>query len=228
MKTRIAEIQSRIIRAAERCGRDPAAVRLVAVSKTVPAEKIEEAVAAGLTLFGENYIQEARRKIQHLAAHPLSWHFIGHLQTNKAKYAVRLFDLIHSVDSLRLARALDDEAAKNAAVQSVLVQVNIAQEASKSGARQQDAQRLIEEISRLKNLSVQGLMTMPPYFDDPDKARPYFLALRELRDRIVAESTTPGLALPDLSMGMSGDFETAIECGATLIRIGTAIFGARN
>lgn len=227
MKTRIADIQRRIVRAAERGGRNPADIRLVAVSKTVPVEKIEQARAAGLTLFGENYVQEARRKIEHFPSEGISWHFIGHLQTNKAKYAVRCFDLIHSIDSLRLAQALDGEASKIGKVQAILIQVNIAREASKSGTRLQDAQRLVTDIAGLKHIAVQGLMTMPPYFDDPEKARPFFSALRELRNRIVAETPLPGLSLPELSMGMSGDFEAAIECGATLVRIGTAIFGDR-
>ncbi len=228
LKSRIADIMAQINQAALRCGRNPEDVRLVAVSKTFPVEAIEKAVGAGLTVFGENYVQEARPKIERLASARLSWHFIGHLQTNKARYAVHLFDLIHSVDSLRLARALDREAAKAGKIQAVLIQVNIAREAAKSGIEPEDAPQLVDDISRLKHLSLRGMMTMPPYFDQPEKVRPYFSALRDLRDRIVAEASPAGISLPELSMGMSGDFAAAIECGATLIRIGTAIFGERH
>ena len=226
MKANIETVRERIRAAAEAAGRAPESVRLVAVSKTVPAERVRGAVAAGLTLLGENYIQEARDKIAALADLSVSWHFIGHLQRNKAKYAVRLFELIHSVDSLKLARELDKEAAKHGTVQDILIQVNTGKEASKSGVYAEEALALAREAGHLDHLAVRGLMTLPPYFNAPEKVRPYFRALRELRDRIQAEAL-PGVAMEELSMGMTGDFEAAIQEGATLVRIGTAIFGER-
>ena len=198
----------------------------MAVSKTVPAERVREAAAAGITLLGENYIQEAREKVEALHDLGLSWHFIGHLQSNKAKYAVRLFDMIHSVDTLKLARELDKQPAKNAKVQDILIQVNTGKEASKSGVYEEEALALVREAGRMEHLAVKGLMTLPPYFNAPEKVRPYFQALRELRDRIRDEALD-GVAMEELSMGMTGDFEAAIQEGATLVRIGTAIFGER-
>ena len=227
MVKRIQNIIKRIQEAADRCGRDPSTVRLVAVSKTIPVDKVKEAIDAGVTVLGENYIQEAREKFNRLATFPVSWHFIGHLQSNKAKYAVRLFDLIHSVDSLKLARELNKHAQKNAKIQNILIQINISKESSKSGADAANVLDLIDQVCHLENLSVKGLMTMPPFFNDPEKARPYFSALRNLRDRIRQEAP-PEITLDELSMGMTGDFEVAIEEGATLVRIGTAIFGERR
>ncbi len=227
MKERLDNIADRIRKAALAGGRDPGAVRLVSVSKTVPADRVRRAVEAGAAILGENYIQEARKKFNDLIDLSVSWHFIGHLQSNKAKYAVRLFDLIHSVDSLKLAKALDKSAGKNGKVQEILIQVNISREASKSGAGEEETATLIREISLLENLSVRGLMTMPPFFDDPDRARPYFHALRGLRDRIRAMNI-PNVSMDELSMGMTGDFEAAVEEGATLVRVGTAIFGERT
>ncbi|UCF90098.1 MAG: YggS family pyridoxal phosphate-dependent enzyme [Desulfobacterales bacterium] len=227
MKERLATIKERIQTIAEACHRKAETVRLVAVSKTVPVEIVKEAIDAGVTILGENYIQEAREKCNALISYPVSWHFIGHLQSNKAKYAVRLFDLIHSVDSLKLALEINKQAKKINRIQSILVQVNIAREASKSGVYVEEATRLIEALSPLENLAVRGLMTIPPYFDAPEKARPFFAALRELRDQI-ERSAIPNIAMDELSMGMTGDFEAAIEEGATLVRIGTAIFGARK
>jgi len=224
---RIQNIQKRIKEAADGCGRDPSTVRLVAVSKTIPVNRVREAIEAGVTVLGESYVQEAREKFNQLATYPVSWHFIGHLQTNKAKYAVRLFDMIHSVDTLKLARELNKQSQKNAKVQNILIQINISKESSKSGADAQNVLDLIDTVRHLENLSVKGLMTMPPFFNDPEKARPYFSALRNLRDRIRQE-TPPEVALDELSMGMTGDFEVAIQEGATLVRIGTAIFGERR
>jgi len=227
LKQRLEHIKERIRQAAKSCNRNPDSIRLVAVSKTVPAETVKEAIEAGATILGENYVQDAREKFDALVHYPVSWHFIGHLQSNKAKYAVRLFDLIHSVDSLKLARALDKEAKKVDKIQPILVQVNISGEDTKSGISAEDAPGLIPEISHLKNLSIKGLMTMPPYFYQPEKVRPYFAALRELRDQMKKQSL-PNVSLEELSMGMTGDFEVAIEEGATLVRIGTAIFGERK
>lgn len=219
------EVKKRLDAAARRAGRDSAEVRLVAVSKTVPLVRLQEAVAVGQTLFGENYLQEAQPKIAALgnAAH---WHFVGHLQTKKAKGVVGLFELIHSVDRLKLAQALDQAAAGLGRVQDILIQVNLAGEASKSGADPDDVADLLKEIGKLPHLRVMGLMTMPPWLDDPELVRPYFRALRELRDRL-QELCLSASGLPELSMGMTGDFEVAVEEGATLVRVGTAIFGGR-
>ncbi len=227
MNANIESIKQRIQTAAEQCGRRAAEVRLVAVSKTIPADRVAAAVAAGISTLGENYIQEARDKIEALAHLDVAWHFIGHLQRNKAKYAVRLFDLIHSVDSIRLAREIDKQAAKQGKQQAILIQVNTGKEATKSGIYAEDALALARETARMEHIAVQGLMTLPPYFNAPEKVRPYFRALRELRTRI-QEAAIPGLSMAELSMGMTGDFETAIAEGATMVRIGTAIFGERG
>ena len=193
----------------------------------MPAEVVKEAIEAGVTDLGENYIQEARDKINRLAVSDVNWHFIGHLQSNKAKYAVRLFDLIHSVDSLKLANELNKYARKIDKTQAILVQVNVAKEASKSGIYAENTIELLKNISRLENVSVKGLMTMPPYFNAPEQVRPFFAALHRLRDQVQAASI-PNIAMDELSMGMTGDFEAAIEEGATMVRIGTAIFGERH
>ncbi|MFW6011047.1 MAG: YggS family pyridoxal phosphate-dependent enzyme [Desulfosalsimonas sp.] len=220
-------IQERIRNAAISCGRDPESVKLVAVTKTVEPERIRKAVDTGLNCFGENYIQEARQKAQDLADCDISWHFIGHLQSNKAKYAVRIFDLIHSVDSFKLARELDRQAEKHGRIQNILIQINLGQEQSKSGITQKEAPGLARQISELDNLSIQGLMTMPPFFDQPEKVRPFFRKLAMLRDKISGENI-PGVEPKELSMGMTGDFEVAVEEGSTMVRIGTALFGERT
>ena len=227
MKQRLEQVRQRIRQAAESSNRDADSVRLVAVSKTVTADIVREAIEAGVTILGENYVQEARDKFNALVQYPVSWHFIGHLQSNKAKYAVRLFDLIHSVDSLKLARELDKQAAKVDKIQQILVQVNISGEDTKSGISADEAPRLVAEIGRLKNIAVKGLMTMPPYFYQPQKVQPFFAALRNLRDQM-REQSLPNVSLDELSMGMTGDFEVAIKEGATLVRLGTAIFGERQ
>ncbi len=227
MKQRLKNVNDRINDAAYACGRNPETIRLVAASKTIPVDMVREAINAGVTILGESYIQEAREKTTELSACPVSWHFIGHLQTNKAKYAVRLFDLIHTVDSLKLARELNKQAKKINKIQSIMIQINISMESSKSGVYEQDSLSLIRDISCLQNLSIEGLMTMPPFFNSPEKARPYFSALRRLRDQIKKEAIQNVLT-KELSMGMTGDFEVAIEEGATLVRIGTAIFGKRS
>jgi pyridoxal phosphate enzyme (YggS family) len=227
LRDRLKEVTERIRKAAEACRRPLESVRLIAVSKTVPAKVVQEAIEAGVTDLGENYIQEARDKIHSLARFPVNWHFIGHLQSNKAKYAVRMFDLIHSLDSLKLAQELDKYAKKNDKVQAVLIQVNVAREDSKSGVYVEETLRLLKDISRFENIAVKGLMTMPPFFNAPEKVRPYFAALRNLRDRIKA-ANIPNIVMDELSMGMTGDFEAAIAEGATMVRIGTAIFGERH
>lgn len=227
----VSEIFKRMCRAAMRADRDPGDIRLVAVTKTVGIEAVEEAAALGLRTFGENRVQEARKKIEAFAATcaregylGVEWHLIGHLQTNKAKYAVRLFDLIHSVDSIELAEELAGQAEKIGKTQRVLVQVKLSEEVAKQGVPEEGLQSLLEKVGGLSNLKLEGLMTMPPFFDDPERARPYFRRLREIRD--AAEEK--GFHLPELSMGMSGDFEAAILEGATMVRIGTALFGERN
>jgi hypothetical protein len=227
LKDRIDLLWERIRQAALASRRPETSIRLVAVSKTMPVEDVKEAIAAGVTEFGENYIQEAREKTAILARYPVTWHFIGHLQSNKAKYAVRMFDLIHSVDSLKLATELDKYAKKTDKVQAILIQVNLAREASKSGVYAEDIMPLLREIGQLKNLAVKGLMTMPPYFNAPEKVRPFFAALRELGERINNENI-PNIFMRELSMGMTGDFEVAIREGATMVRVGTAIFGERH
>jgi hypothetical protein len=220
-------VKKRIQMAADASQRPMTSIRLVAVSKTMSADVVKEAIEAGVTDLGENYIQEAKDKVNTLATYPVTWHFIGHLQSNKAKYAVRLFDIIHSVDSLKLAKELDKYAGKNGKIQTILIQVNVAKEDSKSGVYIEDTLRLVRDVSRLENLSVKGLMTMPPFFNAPAKVRPYFAALRNLRDQIQKEAI-PNISMEELSMGMTGDFEAAIEEGATMVRIGTAIFGERH
>jgi pyridoxal phosphate enzyme (YggS family) len=220
-------IRTRIRQAAENAGRDPAEIELVAVTKTHPASLVRQAWESGVAVAGENYIQEAREKIAALADCGLRWHFIGHLQSNKARQAVAHFELIHSVDSLKLGHEIDKQAGRIGKPQPILVQVNISREATKSGATREAARELVEALGRLPHLQVRGLMTMPPFFDQPERARPYFAALRELRDRI-REAAPPGVVMAHLSMGMTGDFEAAIAEGATLVRIGTAIFGQRR
>ena len=219
-------VMDRIASAAKRAGRDPSSVKLVVVTKTVDIERIREAVASGAVLLGENRVQEAKEKIEKLG-NPANWHLIGRLQTNKAKYAVKLFELIHSVDNGELAKELDRQAAKIGKKQDVLIEVNIAGETAKAGVPIDAAIALVREAAALKNLSVKGLMTIPPFLDDPEQVRPYFKKLRELSRRI-ADENLPGVSMLELSMGMSGDFEVAIEEGATMVRVGTAIFGERK
>jgi PLP dependent protein len=227
LKDRLEGILSRIERAALHCGRDPGNIRLVAVGKTQPVRVIRQAIESGARIIGENYVQEARDKFEALIGLPVQWHFIGHLQSNKAKYAVRLFDLIHTVDSLKLASELDRQAHKSGKIQNILVQVNISGEATKSGISPEEAAPFLKKIGALQNLRVRGLMCLPPFFDAPQKARPYFAELRMLSQRL-GEQDLANIALDELSMGMTGDFEVAVEEGATLVRIGTAIFGDRQ
>jgi pyridoxal phosphate enzyme (YggS family) len=219
-------VMDRIASAAKRAGRDPSSVRLVVVTKTVDVESIRRAVAAGASVLGENRVQEARGKIEKLGS-LARWHLIGRLQTNKAKYAVKLFDLIHSVDNLELARELDKQAAKLGNVQDVLIEVSIAGEAAKAGVATQDVAVLVREAAKFKNLSIRGLMTIPPYSEDPENSRIFFRKIQELAVTINKENI-PNVSMNELSMGMSGDFEVAVEEGATMVRVGTAIFGERK
>ncbi len=219
-------VQERIAAAAKRAGRDPAAVKLVVVTKTVDVERIREAAADGAAILGENRVQEAKDKIEKLGQ-IASWHLIGRLQSNKAKYAVKLFDLIHSVDSIGLAKEIDRQAAKIGKVQNVLIEVSIAGEEQKAGVMIDETAALIRDAAKLKNIAIKGLMTIPPFLDDPGAVRPYFRKLRELTESIARENI-PAVSMQELSMGMSGDFEAAIEEGATMVRVGTAIFGERK
>ncbi len=219
-------VKERIAKAASGVGRNPRDIQLVAVSKTVDIKRIKQAIEAGATILGENYVQEARKKIEELGQ-GVRWDFIGHLQSNKVKYAVDLFEMIHSVDHLSLAQEINKVAEKNKKKIRILVQVNISGEEAKSGIDPEGVSSLVRGIASLPNLSLEGLMTMPPYFDDPEGTRPYFISLRKLRDKILMKNIE-GVTLKELSMGMSGDFEVAIEEGSTLVRVGTAIFGERN
>lgn len=217
----LAAVRERITRAAERVGRDTADIKLVAVSKTHPPEVLRDAIASGVSVFGENKVQEAEGKIAEVGRDAAEWHLIGHLQSNKARKAVRLFDVIHTVDSIDLAERLDRICVEEGRQSlRVLVQVDLGGEATKSGVHEDHLPDLIDPIRSCKHLELQGLMVVPPFFEDPEATRPYFKRLRRLRDRLL-----PG---GGLSMGMSHDFEVAIEEGATIVRVGTAIFGERE
>ncbi len=221
----LARIHDRITAAALTAGRDPAEIRLVAVSKTRPAADVLTAFQAGQTVFGENYIQELLPKLTEVTE-PVEWHVIGHLQSNKVKYIAGEVSLIHSVDRLSLAEEIDRQWGRLDRVCDILIQVNISGEASKSGTTTEEALQLLHHCARLPHVRVTGLMTMPPFFDEPERARPCFAALRQLADIVTAEAIA-GVSMNELSMGMSGDFEVAIQEGATLVRVGTAIFGER-
>lgn len=223
IKENLLRVRERIEKAAQKSGRDPGEIHLVAVSKTVEVSRIQEAIEAGVTILGENYVQEAQKKIEEIG-HPVAWHFIGHLQSNKAKYAVRLFDMVHSLDGIPLAEELNRRAEKESRTMNVMIEVNLSGETTKYGAEEERAFDLAKRVLSLKNLSLVGLMTMPPYFDDPELSRPYYIQLRELRERMVRD----GIPMKELSMGMSNDFTVAIEEGATYVRVGTAIFGERK
>jgi pyridoxal phosphate enzyme (YggS family) len=220
-------VRARIDAAAGRAGRDPASVRLIAVSKTFGAEHVRAAWAAGQRDFGENKVQEALQKIGKTADIQKRWHLIGHLQSNKAKRAAAPFDCIHSVDSVELVRRLDAAAVEQGACPDVLVQVDLAGEATKFGAPAEDARRTVDAALGAQALTLAGLMILPPWNEDQEQTRPWFVRLRELRDSWVAEGL-PAESLRHLSMGMSHDYEAAVEEGATLVRVGTAIFGART
>ncbi|MBF0241363.1 MAG: YggS family pyridoxal phosphate-dependent enzyme [Desulfamplus sp.] len=237
IKDRLATIKTQIADAAKICGREPEEITLVAVSKKKSVDTVLDAINSGVKIFGENYIQEAtdkidaiRQKIGQKIDLDIKWHFIGHLQSNKAKVAVKYFDLIHTVDSIKLAQEIDRQAEKIGKIQDILIQVNISQEETKSGTEADDAISLVESISTLKSLSLKGLMGMPPFFDEPERARPYFRELAKIRDRIEKmriTSISNSISMEHLSMGMSGDFQVAIEEGSTMVRIGTSIFGTR-
>ncbi|MFO0705695.1 MAG: YggS family pyridoxal phosphate-dependent enzyme [Nitrospira sp.] len=214
-------------RAAERAGRHANSVRLVAATKTVPAERIRDGIAAGLRILGENRMQEALAKIALLQDAAVEWHFIGQLQRRKVRDAIGRFTLIHSVDSIELAEEIDRRAAAAGVTQAVLLELNIGGEASKAGFVPEGLMTRLESLNRLAHLRIRGLMAIPPPTEDAEQARPYFRRLRELRDAIEAKGMA-SVEMSELSMGMSHDYEVAIEEGATLVRVGTAIFGARH
>ncbi|MBI5682108.1 MAG: YggS family pyridoxal phosphate-dependent enzyme [Deltaproteobacteria bacterium] len=228
IKKNILILRQRIASAANRSSRNPSDIRIAAATKTVEPERIKDAIAGGINIFGENYVQEAKEKISDLrfqiSDSRAKWHFIGTLQKNKVKYAVHLFDMIETVDTALLAVEIDKRAEKK---MDILIQVNIGGEKTKSGCCEGDVLNLVKGVAGLKNIAVKGLMTIPPFFEDPEDVRPYFRRLFEI-SRDVQKEGIEDVSMTELSMGMSNDFETAIEEGATIVRIGTAIFGKRE
>ena len=220
----LAEVWERICQAIQKSGRDPDSAHLVAVSKQVGMAQIEEARIAGAVIFGENKIQDAVPKVDQMGSEGISWHFIGHLQKNKVKFLGEHFDLIHSVDSLELAEKIAAQCQTENRVQSVLLQVNVSGETAKFGMEPGELEKQMVAFSRLKGIRVEGLMTIPPYHPNPENSRRHFSRLRGFRDQCEKQNR---LSLHKLSMGMTNDFEVAVEEGATLVRVGTAIFGPR-
>jgi hypothetical protein len=224
LRDRVARVLDRVARAAARSGREAGSIRLVAVSKTHPAERVAEAYEAGLRIFGENYVQEAEEKVR--AFPGAEWHLIGKLQANKVRKAVSLFGWIQAVDSPRLLADISRRCAEAGKTLPVLVEVNLAGEGSKAGVPPEELQPLLSSAAALPGVRVRGLMAIPPMTENPEESRPYFARLRELLDRCASPGGAAG-ELTELSMGMSSDFEAAIEEGATMVRVGTAIFGSR-
>jgi len=227
IKDNLASVRERIAAAARRAGRDREEVKLVAVSKRISQDRLQEAADCGQLIFGENYVQEAKGKIP-CSDKDISWHLIGYLQSNKAKLAAQLFQVIETVDRLKLAMALDKHLAILNKNIDVLIQVNIGREPQKAGVLPENAAELVGRISQCRHLRAKGLMTMPPHFDDQEMARPYFSQMRKLAEKLQAQGIFGQKERLELSMGMSNDFEVAIEEGASLVRVGTAIFGPRN
>ena len=223
----IDHIKKKIAEACERAGRPRESVQLIAVSKTKPVPDLMEALNYGHNVFGENKVQEIRDKVEAMGTEGIHWHMIGHLQANKVKYLIGVVDLIHSVDNDKLAAEIEKQAAKHDVVMDVLCEVNMAGEETKFGLKPEETMDFVKRISELPHLKVRGLMTIAPYTEDPESNRVYFKGLRELKDRINAEHI-PGVDMDTLSMGMTGDYEVAIEEGATLVRVGTGIFGERH
>jgi pyridoxal phosphate enzyme (YggS family) len=224
---RIARVHEAIERAALRSGRKPEDITLIAVSKTISPAVIQQAVDAGITSLGENRVQEAAEKVERVTGPALRWHLIGHLQSNKVRQAVKMFDVIHTVDSVDLSSRLDRIAGEMGRTPAVLVQVKLEDEAAKSGADPQDLPAIVEALDSSANLRLRGFMVIPPLSESSEDTRGYFKKLREIRDGL-NQGRPGGRQLADLSMGMSGDFEIAIEEGATMVRVGTAIFGSRE
>lgn len=228
LAVRLADVRARLAGAAEKGGRKPDEVRLIAISKTHPTAVIRQVIVLGATDLGENRVQEAEAKITEIGREHVRWHLVGHLQANKARRAVNLFDVIHSLDSADLARRLDRlciEEAKDSL--EVLIQVDLGHEETKSGIDESELTHLVATLGTLTRLKLIGLMTLPPFFDDPEQSRPFFRRLRELRDELNQRGAF-GDRTGELSMGMTHDFEVAIEEGATMVRVGTAIFGSRH
>jgi pyridoxal phosphate enzyme (YggS family) len=224
----LADVRQKILSAAENSGRNPSEIKLVAVSKTHPVEVLREAIEAGIENLGENKVQEAIEKISEIGREKAEWHLIGHLQKNKARKAVENFDVIHTLDSLELAERLERICLEEKREElSVLIQIDLADEESKFGIKEKDLPEMLKVLQNCKCLKFNGLMIIPPYFEDFEKVRPYFAKLREIRDKLNLQNVFAN-AFGELSMGMSHDFEIAIEEGATLIRVGTAIFGRRD
>lgn len=220
------KVLERISEAASKCGRDPNGIKLLAASKAQNASRILQAVEAGIGLFGENYVQEAKAKREAIRD-PVEWHMIGHLQRNKVKTALEIFDLIQSLDSLELARELDREGKKRGKKVRLFLEVNLGGEEGKSGIAKDEVGSLLREVAKLPYLRIEGLMSVPPFSENPEEMRPYFRALKELKSDLMALNL-PNVELKELSMGMTHDYPVAIEEGATLVRIGTAIFGPRG
>lgn len=228
LAAQLAHVRAQIEAAALKCGRSPQDVKLIAISKTHPGSLVRAAIELGATDIGENRVQEAELKINEVGRHAARWHLVGHLQANKARRAVQLFDVVHSLDSLELARRLDRLCGEEGRESlHVLIQVDLGQEQTKSGIDEDELPSLVEGLKELKRIALVGLMTLPPFFDDPEEARPYFRRLRELRDDLATQGAF-GDRKGELSMGMTHDFAVAIEEGATMIRVGTAIFGQRE
>ena len=226
VKENLKDVEARVAAACERAGRKREDVTLIAVSKTKPVEMIREIMECGVVDFGENKVQEMCSKME-VITEPLHWHLIGHLQRNKVKYIVDKAYLIHSVDSMRLAQEIQKEAQKHEVTCNVLVEINIGGEETKSGVPKEEAMELVKGIAELPNVKVKGLMTIAPPVEKPEEARGYFKEMKAVFEEIKA-ADIPGVEMKELSMGMTGDFEVAIEEGATMVRVGTAIFGARN
>jgi PLP dependent protein len=224
--TNLAAVRARLEQAARAVGRDPAAIRLVAISKTFPPQAVLTAAAAGQLEFGENRVQEALQKIRATAEHHIRWHLVGHLQSNKARKAVSAFDVIHSIDGVDLLEKVDAAAAEVGREPELLIQVDLAGESTKFGAPEGDLPAIFDAAGRLRAARLVGMMLLPPYAEDPEEARPWFRRLREIRDGFAREGVD-GRHLRELSMGMSHDFHVGIEEGATIVRVGTAIFGER-
>lgn len=228
MRKNLDEVLERVEKATHRAGRRPDDVKLVAVSKTQPAEVLREALAVGVTVFGENKVQEAEAKIVEIGRNSAEWHLIGHLQSNKVRRAVQLFDVIQSVDSIELAKRLERICIEEERAElPIFVQVDLAGEETKSGISERDLSELVESLTACNRLKFNGLMIVPPYFENTEDARPFFRRLREIRDSLLSQNAF-AKGKGELSMGMSHDFEVAIEEGATVVRVGTAIFGARS
>ena len=228
MRARFADVRSRIDASAQRCGRSPEEITLIAVTKTHPVATLKAALEIGTKDLGENRVQEAEPKILELGKSVARWHLIGHLQANKARRSVKLFDLIHSVDSVELVQRLERLCVEEGRAElPILIQVDLAGEETKSGAPESELTNLAAALAACEHLQLRGLMTLPPFFEDAERVRPYFKRLRELRDAMQAQGHF-GAEDGELSMGMTNDFEVAIEEGATMLRIGTALFGERG